>query len=298
MLGEKTRTMLLKEALFASADLPHGVVVPINYSMNQPNEDSILVKVTVIDTETASQEPENGINKDTDSVIECCLVNITVDANSGRLISIDEALNQLNDPGYSIDPFFTKISGITTDLVFGKYIDKELTEQFISKTDLVLAHNAAFDKPMISRVIPCFKEMNWACSCSGDIEWKDFDLPTRSLKYLLFEKGYFYNAHRASPDVFALIQLMAEMPQAMYLILKNASSQKFVIRESKAPFEIKDSLKSMGFAAHYYQGKFQYWFMEKLNEDDAISIANKLKSMYGADPLRIIYKTELSEKYM
>lgn len=297
-MPHERKARLLKEALFASVELPHGVVVPINHMLNEPDDNANLVKVTVIDTETSSETPEQGINKNTDQVIECCLVSIMVDSNTGRVISIESALNQLNDPGYAIDPFITKITGITTDMVAGKHIDKALTENFIAGTDLILAHNASFDKPMISRVIPSMIGMNWGCSCSGDIDWKDFDLPTKSLKYLLFERGYFYEAHRATPDVFALIQLMTDMPQAMYAILRNANKVKFEIRDGSAPFHMKDTFKEMGFKAHYFQGKFQYWYLKDIDEVRAKDIMFQLGGKYSPDPDKILLKQTLSHKYM
>jgi DNA polymerase-3 subunit epsilon len=292
------KSHVLKEALFASLELPQGEVVAINHKVNPTPQDANPIIVTVIDTETASQNPENGIDLKRDSVIELCLVNILVDANTGTVIEIIDALNQLHYPGFKLHPMTTELTGITDSLVRDKYIDEELTIDFIHKSDLILAHNAAFDKPLITRAIDYFLSKNWACSCSGDIDWKAFGMGSKSLKYLLFEKGYFYEAHRASPDVFALIQLMCDMPEAMYQIISSATRESYDVRAINSPYSVKDDLRALGFTSLYLDSVFQYWHVTNISKEDAIILAAKLNNLYGAKPEQVVFKVDKSNKYL
>ena len=292
------KTKLLREAMYSSIELPHGEIICADIEIQKPEFDARPIRVTVLDIETASKEPEEQLVIKNQHVIELCMVNIIVDSVRGQVLKIEKALNQLSQPGFKLHPLTTELTGITDVDLKNKLIDEELTIRFVENSDLVIAHNASFDKPILCKEIEYFLEKNWACSCKGDINWDNYGMPSKSLKYLLFEKGYFYNAHRATPDVFALIQLLSDMPEAMYELLKNALPEKFEVRAISSPFHVKEQIKSMGFAPLYIDGVFQYWYKNNLSNEEAIIIASSLAQLYGIEPARIIFKEDKTKKYL
>src|SRR5690606_31756979 len=72
---------------------------------------------------------------------------------------------------------------------------------------LVIAHNAAFDRPMLEKHWPVFADKHWACSLA-DIDWKSEGLGSARLDYLLMRQGWFHDGHRALADAMAGLFLL------------------------------------------------------------------------------------------
>jgi DNA polymerase-3 subunit epsilon len=151
-----------------------------------------------VDTETT------GLNHDTDEVIEVALLPFEYERDTGVIVRVleREAYAGLRQPSFPIPPESAKVHGITDADVAGKTVDANSVEHLVSSTHLVVAHNAAFDRPMVEKHWPIFERMNWACSLN-DIAWRDEGLGSGKLDYLLMRMGWFYDAHRALGDALA-----------------------------------------------------------------------------------------------
>jgi DNA polymerase-3 subunit epsilon len=163
----------------------------------------------------------------------------------------DQALNDLRDPGIPIPPESSQVHGITDDMVRGKVVDQDRLNVLVGEADLVMAHNAAFDRPMLERVWPCFADKPWACSFA-DIDWRAEGYGAGKLDYLLMQQGWFYEGHRALTDCLAGVFLLnLQQPvsgkSAMSALLDSARKQRFAIRAVGAPFESKDDLRKRGY---------------------------------------------------
>jgi hypothetical protein len=73
------------------------------------------------------------------------------------------------DPGFSISPGITKITGITDQMVAGHCIDDRAVDDLLDRVVLVIAHNADFDRRFPEKRFPVFATKHWACS-RADIE--------------------------------------------------------------------------------------------------------------------------------
>ena len=100
------------------------------------------------------------------------------------------------------------MTGITDADVAGKRIDDEEVENFLNGVDLVIAHNASFDRRMAERRFPCFKAKAWGCS-QTQIPWKREGLAIAKLEFLAYQMGFFYDKHRATSDCLAGIHILA-----------------------------------------------------------------------------------------
>jgi DNA polymerase-3 subunit epsilon len=113
----------------------------------------------LIDLETT------GLDTTSDEVIELGLVKFAYLADD-RLAHVVDTLGAFNEPSKPIPSEVTELTGITTAMVAGHRIDPNAVTEFISDAKIVIAHNAAFDRPIAGRYWPQFKDMAWACSAT------------------------------------------------------------------------------------------------------------------------------------
>ena len=194
-----------------------------------------------------------GLDVTQDEVIELALLPFQYDPHTGEILTVDleQALDELRDPGISIPPESSEIHGITDAMVKGKQVDDARVDELVASADLVIAHNAAFDRPMVEKLWPAFEQVAWACSLS-DIDWQSEGYSSGKLEYLLLQMGRFYDGHRALNDclagIYALSQtLPASKTPAMKSLLSSARVERSLVRAIESPFDSKDALKQRGY---------------------------------------------------
>lgn len=198
----------------------------------------------VLDTETT------GLDHTRDEIIELGMIAFSYDAQ-GRIGDVIGAFNALREPGVPISSEITRLTGITPSMVAGQKLDLEAVERFIASADLIIAHNARFDRPFCERLTKGFQAKAWACSHS-EIPWGKLGFEGSKLGYLLSQCGWFHQGHRAVEDCYALLAVLAaprpseaELPFGHLL----ASAQKVFRRiwAEGSPFDMKDLLKARGY---------------------------------------------------
>jgi DNA polymerase-3 subunit epsilon len=194
-----------------------------------------------------------GLDVETDEIIEVALLPFDYDPGSGELLAVHEhqALDDLRDPGIPIPAVSTQVNGITDDMVRGKTIDEDRLIKLVDEADLIIAHNAGFDRPVLERYWPGFKDKPWACSLT-DIDWRAEGFGAGKLDYLLMQQGWFYDGHRALNDCLAgLFLLNHQLPisgtLAMTALLQSARKPRYMIRAVGSPFDSKNDLKRRGY---------------------------------------------------
>jgi DNA polymerase-3 subunit epsilon len=115
--------------------------------------------------------------------------------------------------------------------------------------DLVIAHNAGFDRPFCEARFALFQDIAWACSFA-DMDWKAQGRSSQKLESLALELGLFYDAHRAEMDCHALLAVLtAPLPkdparQALATLIAASRQPAYRLSATGAPFEAKDRLKA------------------------------------------------------
>lgn len=204
-----------------------------------------LFKALFVDVETT------GLDVASDKVIEFGCIPFYYDA-SGVVHGVGKPIRSFIDPGIPIPDVVTRLTGITDEMVHGKHLDATPLEAELASTGLVIAHNAAFDRPMCERMLPAFEAKPWACLMK-EIDWKDLGADNLALSSLLTWLGYFYDGHRAWVDCLAGIALLAHSQGAvdgrtgLSLLLESARQDRIVLKALDTPFESKDLLKSRGY---------------------------------------------------
>jgi len=92
-------------------------------------------------------------------------------------------------------------------MVEGKSIDWNIVNNIVNNSDMMVAHNASFDRGFFDLVSDLSKEKIWCCSVN-DINWSDLGFSNKKQELLCIWHGFYYSSHRAMNDVNALIHLV------------------------------------------------------------------------------------------
>lgn len=201
--------------------------------------------LAVLDLETT------GTDYRTDTTIEIGLRLFKINASTGELVSLEESYSALQDPGKELDPVISNLTGLTNEDLEGKSIDWSHVDSLLSKTDLIIAHNAQFDRPFLEKNSTASKSKIWACSVRH-VDWKKEGLGTAKLEILTLLHGFFVRAHRALEDADSLLHLLTlPVPGRAFPYMKdlveNAFKPMVLVSANKSPFESKDHLKFRGY---------------------------------------------------
>jgi len=204
-----------------------------------------ICRVVVLDTETT------GLDQSKDRIMELALVRVDVDRASGLPVGDVQVYDGLEDPGMPIPREVQEITGITPAMVQGQRLDEARITELLNGVDLVIAHNAGFDRPFAEDRLAAFRGLAWACSFA-DIPWKAQGRRSAKLESLAQELGWFYDAHRAEMDCHALLAVLAhDLPHGartgLAHLLEQAQHPSYRLMATNAPFDSKDVLKARGY---------------------------------------------------
>jgi len=201
------------------------------------------VRLGILDTETTGLDPHAN------EVIEFAITMMTINAD-GSLHRIEEPVSWLEQPSLPLEPHIVQVTGLTDeDLADQAFDDHDIADAFC-RCDVLVSHNARFDRAFLARRFDGLVDKPWGCT-ANDIDWLAHGLGGRSLGHLLYEAGYFYDAHRAGPDCWALACLLLGQASdgrtyAAHLVdaVRTISHR---ISAGRAPYEVKDRLKVRGY---------------------------------------------------
>lgn len=241
------------------------------------NQGRVLSRGVVVDTETT------GVDPGKDMIIELGMVLFEFDPETGVAYKVLGSFDQLEDPGFPVPAESTAVHGITDEMVAGLRIDDAGVAQFLGGVSLVIAHNSKFDRIFLEKRLPLFESLPWGCSFA-QVDWRGEGIGSAKLDYIAYQYGFFYEAHRAEGDCYALLEILQQpLPKSGELVLKSILSglaqKSYQIFATGSPFETKDMLKSRGYR---WDGEKKCWHTTVAG-DDAIKaeVAWLKTSVYG-----------------
>ncbi len=198
------------------------------------------IRICFVDTETT------GVHKEKDHIIEIALKCIEIDKHDGKNLKVLASYESLQDPGIPIPPESMKIHEITDDDVKGHAINWNEVDDIFKFSQLIVAHNAGFDRPFIERHSIVSQKKIWACSVN-DIDWMERGFKNKKQELLCIWHGFYYGSHRAMTDVDALIHLVAnplyETDKPVVELVKNARNSWVKVYAYNSKISDKDLLK-------------------------------------------------------
>ena len=216
--------------------VPHTPSVP-------PEGETSKVGI-ILDVETTGLDPNR------DEVIELAMIKFRY-SERDEATGVSDIFQAFNEPASPIPPEITELTGITDAMVAGHKIDAAAVDAFVADANIVIAHNARFDRPFCEKAWPVFAQRHWACTVA-EIDWLKYGFGGAKLAYLLADIGYFHDAHRAIDDCQALLEILSHpLPgasaTALASLLEQARRKTFRIWAENSPYDLKDKLKARGY---------------------------------------------------
>jgi DNA polymerase-3 subunit epsilon len=233
-----------------------------------------------IDTETT------GIDHTADKIIEIGMVAFEHDPATSSIIRISERYSGFEDPGMPLPDDVIEITGITDEMVAGQEFDDDRVKGIAQRANLVIAHNAAFDRKFIEARFPFFARLPWACTVS-QLNWNAERISSRTLEFLLYKcGGYFINAHRALDDAEGVLGLLlARLPLSnksiFSALLEKSGEMTSKICAVGAQFDEKDILKQRGYRWNDgSQGGCKGWWIDVSQDAEKDELGYLAKEIY------------------
>ena len=188
-----------------------------------------------------------------DEVIEVALLPFTYTLDRHVVeVETDDAQSYRRDPGRALCAEITALTGLTDDNLRGQHIDVAAAEALIARADLLVAHNARFDRPFFERVLPASRAKPWGCS-RLEVPWLAAGCPSDALHCLLcFHGVYARERHRAMADCEAGVWLLAQrLPgtgrPVLGILRERVMAESLRLWAVGAPFGTKDELRARGY---------------------------------------------------
>jgi DNA polymerase III subunit epsilon len=235
----------------------------------------------ILDVETT------GLDTGRDEVIEVAMVKFAY-ARGDRVTNLVDTFQAFNEPSTPLAPDIVELTGITDAMVAGHRIDANELAAFVSGANVIIAHNAAFDRKFVKRFWPLFASKHWACSAT-DIDWKALGFGGAPLPYLLAGYGLFHGAHRALDDCHATLEILArDIPgaaeTALALLLQRARRPTFRIWAEDVRFELKELLKKRRYRwSDGSDGRPRSWYVDVLENDLEAELSYLKAEIYQRD---------------
>lgn len=247
------------------------------------SEPAGVCRVLVLDTETT------GLSHQADKIIELAMLVVHVDVASGLPWGPVALFEGFEDPGMPIPAVAKEVTGISDEMVKGHRLDDAAVVAMVDNADLIVAHNAGFDRPFVEARFPVFATKPWACSFM-DIDWKAAGAGSAKLSALAHDQGWFYDAHRALVDCHALLQVLTRPlvttgSTGLSGLVHAAALSSYKLRATGAPFESKDLLKARGYR---WDAEGRVWFCSLPSEERLDAELAWLKAeVYGRRQARL-----------
>ena len=251
---------------------------PQGYNLESPADNKKLIGA-FLDIEAT------GLSYSNDKLIELGIVKFEYTPN-GRIFRLLDEFSGYQDPNIPIPEYISKLTGITDDTVKDRQINEVEVASYLQNVDIIIAHNAQFDRTFFEMTFPSISSKAWGCSMY-DINWSVEDISSHKLEYIAYKYDFFYEGHRAVIDCLAGIHILAQsLPRSQELVLKQLLAGSLAIRFKlyaiNSPYDSKDLLKARGYRWSMNQNdKHRAWSVE-LTEDKVAEELNYLRSnIYG-----------------
>lgn len=212
----------------------------------------------------------SGLNPSQDEVIEIAMIPFQF-SKDGYVVQIGTIFSQLNQPNKPVPENISKLTGITNEMLQGRRISTEDVSRIASDAEVIISHNAAFDRKFAEKISPAFIQKSWACSFK-QMNWERAGFEGAKLSHLVLQAGYFFDGHRAANDCLAALMLLSKGYDSLQMtglahILANYETPTWRIWAENAPFDLKDHLKRRGYRWNTEPPNPRAWYIDLHSEE-------------------------------
>lgn len=194
-------------------------------STTPPRSADDLLRLLVIDIETT------GLDVNSHELIGLAAMLVEVQKSTGCLIRVLERYDGLQEPAQELSPWAAGIVGYDHSALVGQRFDLQRINEMVQACDLVVAHNAYFDRAFVERVIPAFQSRPWVCSLH-DIDWWSIQAQeAASVEKLALRLGHEMDSFMPMPTVEAMVHVLSSP-----LPVTKETGFSALIAASKGPF--------------------------------------------------------------
>lgn len=248
--------------------------------------------ISYLDVETT------GLNANTEAVTEIGILQFEYCLNNDCIVKVIEKYQSFQDPKRPIPPMITDLTGITDDMVKDQEIDRDQVNAILQSSDLILSHNATFDRAFIDPLFKASQSAVWGCSVR-QIDWRKAGFSSKSLGHLCRDHGFFFESHRALCDVLASVHLLNfknPISDKTYLneLFHTSHQSVCLIQAFGAAFETKDELKAKHFR---WNAPMRVWEIQ-VKESDVDGIIDWMnKDIYKGKCKAQVQKVPLENRF-
>lgn len=181
-----------------------GETIQLHVGYNVPVDQCpvFIETASIIDVETTGLTPE-------DDIIELGIITFRFSKLTAKIIDKIGEYQSLHEPSCNIGPAAKKVHGLSLSDVKGYCIDKEAVQEILDNSNILIAHNAGFDRRFMAKYFPKVNSAIWYCTMSG-IPWKSYGFPSRKLQDIVNKLGIEMegDAHRGLNDAKAVLSIL------------------------------------------------------------------------------------------
>lgn len=260
-----------------------------------------------------------GLDRETAEVIELGMVPFFFDPERSQILQVvlERCYTAFEEPKGEVSAEITKITGIEPADLIGQRIDNDRANSLIADAAIVIAHNAEYDRPILERRLPAFRDKHWACS-QREVKWDGYGAIGAKLGNILAGVcGEFYEAHRALDDARVGVHVLAHQRPCCNCdgsgilldpepngspcdecvfgtrspftdLLQSARLPVFRVWAIDAPFPTKDKLKARGYRwSPGERGQPKGWFKDTRTGDEQLDETMYLQGVIGLRSPRV-----------
>jgi DNA polymerase-3 subunit epsilon len=162
------------------------------------------IRLLILDTETT------GLDEMVEEIVEIGAILIEADQNTGIISRTIGNYHELREPDVPLSAEASRINGITIDDLRGKRLDCKAFSNLLNQADILLAHNAKFDRRFIGRLFADTLDKAWFCSMEC-VPWKTLGFQSKSLSRIAAQLGIETKQdHRAFSDCELVVEVLRQ----------------------------------------------------------------------------------------
>lgn len=188
--------------------------------------------------------------------------------DEGEICQVFKPYVGREQPSEPLSDEVCRVCKVTNEELRGLAFDDYQVLDTFSKAELAIAHNAKFDRPKIHRRFPSIKNIMWGDS-AFDPDYSLAGINTRSLDYLAFRYGFWFDHHGALPDCRAGLNILSmpltETISVFQSLLQRAYTGSSTL-ELKSSFESKDMIKGRG--GYRWHPDKKVWYKVFTNDEE------------------------------